>query len=761
MSYNVKPQQKVSYAEKTKNINKEGSWSAQCIDYYIGLSTLGFTLQRNVRGRNLKKLYDVYNNIVPEEYFTHVTNPLGEPTKSFSYPSRIREFPLLRPNIDLLRGEFSKRPFNWTVIRTGEDAYNEKQYHLYEEIKANITQHFINHLVQQGMAPEEAAKQDIDYPDNVKIKFSSNYKDEKAYKAQCYLKYLMHKCRMKEGFEKGFLDWLIAGECYFYTYPKNGTLDFRCVSPIYIDYDKAVDADYIDEGEWVVERMDLTVADVIDNFKDNLTSKEIDEISTTYVGAMGVTSSSMAGANGSAVNPDYIKPKVPVYRVVWKSFRKVGILTYIDDLGEEQQMTVDEEYKKLDGESIEWVWINEIWQGYRIGDKIYKEIKRLEYNIGDVDNNSKCKLPYTGCRFSDRHTRNISIVEMGLPILIMYIIINYRLELTISKHKGKILMLDINAIPQKDGFTVEKFMYYAESMGYAFVDRNQIGVDKGFNQYSSVDLNQFQHINELIQILEYLKKQWDDLLGITNPRKGQVQASESATGTERSVFQSSIMTETIFSKFDNLISRVLENSLEWAKFLAIDGVKFMNVTEDYQEPISIDFEELLTDLGIFVTNSSKEQGKLEAIKNASQALAQNGANPYMIAEIINAENYSEIKRIINKLHQEDIERQQSQAQSEQQAKKEMVDAQNQAMLAAKEYEKEMIELQGVVDKEIELIKQDFELNKVILENDQEATLAMEKIKADKEKHQKDMEIKREELSSKEKIAAMKPKPTTK
>jgi len=223
---NGKPDQKISYKEKIKDINKVNSWSARTLDYYI--ASTGFT-QTSVRGRNIKMLYDAYNGVMPQEYFNHVTNPLNNPNGEYSFPSKIRPYPLLRPNIDLLRGEFIKRPFNWTIKRTGEDAYNEKYDKLYKQVLTNIKQHFVNELVQTGIAPEEAEQQ-VSYPDEVKTKFSSNYKDEKAYKAQKLLEHFMYKYDIKEELNRGFLDYLIAGEAYFYTYPCDGDLEFKRVS---------------------------------------------------------------------------------------------------------------------------------------------------------------------------------------------------------------------------------------------------------------------------------------------------------------------------------------------------------------------------------------------------------------------------------------------------------------------------------------------------------------------------------------------------
>lgn len=123
--------------------------------------------------------------------------------------------------------------------------------------------------------------------------------------------------------------------------------------------------------------------------------------------------------------------------VVGKYMIKVGILTFTNEMGEAEKVEVPEQYKadKDKGETVEWYWVNEVWEGYRISNNIYLGIKPVAAQRNTVNNLSECKLPYNGKRFSDTHSRNVSIVEMGLPYETLHRITHFNLEKTMAKSR--------------------------------------------------------------------------------------------------------------------------------------------------------------------------------------------------------------------------------------------------------------------------------------------------------------------------------------
>ena len=477
------------------------------IDFYIESTYFQDQYTANQGNyRDLYILYDAYNNIIPEEYFHYVVNPLNSSKKEHNaFPARIRPYSIIRPNVDLLLGEFDKRPKNYTVVTSDAEAANSMEDELYQVILQNVQQQFINAVNEAGVETGQPS-QEAEPPPKVKDKFVSNYRDERAIWAQVSLEELDNELQVDEQLSRIFKDYIIAGEAYSYKGIRHGEPVYERVSPLDIDYDKSPDNEYVEDAAWTVRRKYMLPSDVVTMFYDELKKKDVDHIEDQD-STLPFTSTYFNTLFGNSYRreEDLRRTKLAVYHVTWKYYKKIGILTYQDELGEMQEIEVPETYKvdKSRGESVEWIWVTSWWEGYRVDtpniasnpgeggqfEATYAGIQEIPYQRSVYNDLSVCKGPYNGIRFSDTHTRNTSIVELGMPYQILYIILHYRLELTIAKSKGKIALLDINAIPNNDDWDEEKFFYWAEANGFGLLNRNQIGVDKSWNQYQVLDLS--------------------------------------------------------------------------------------------------------------------------------------------------------------------------------------------------------------------------------------------------------------------------------
>lgn len=649
-SKNVRPLQRLSYKEKIYNKNE---WGKANVDYHINISSFGNVTSTG--DRDIQLLYDLYNNKFPDKWFNYVINPLNSTKDEYkNFPARIRPYTILRPNIDLFLGEYSKRSHNYRVINASESAYNSFEEERKKQLSDNINQHFINEANAKGVDTGQPT-QEVPTPQALLDKLLSSYKDIRAMMGQDALTIIEEEESLREIFADLVKDWVIAGETYSYKGITLSELDYGRVSPLDIDYDKSIGTKYIEDGEWATRRMYWTISDVVDKWYNELKNQDLDQIE----GNTAATTSTMRTPHSfmdrfSAYNREEMRNKIEVLHVVWKSKRKIGILTYPDPLtGEPQETEVDEDYKvdKDLGESVEWMWTNEIWEGFRLDGSIYIGIQPIPVQRNEMNNFSKCKLPYNGKRFSDTHSENISILEMGIPYQVMHIILKYRLEMTINKHKGALALIDKNVIPNKPGWDEEKFLYYAEALGYMFIDRNQIGADKSFNQYQVLNLDFFKYIQEMLKLIEANKAEWDEVLGINPYRKGQTQASDAVGNVQQGIFQSSIISESTYNSFDDFVKREYKGLLDYSKFAWVDGKKKVWRRDDLStHVINIDPEDYCeTEYDVFVVNSAQETEDLKMLKGTVQALAQNKAKPSVIAEVIRAKNFSKVTNLLKQM----------------------------------------------------------------------------------------------------------------
>lgn len=669
------PLQQIPYSQKTP------AWYQQNVNHLITISPLA--LGANSVGnteQDIDLLYNAYNSQFPMSWFKHITDPLNaKDKKNKSFPAKIRPVSILRKNIDLLLGEYPRRPMIYNIENMGDEGYNQYCDQMEKLAQGNLTQHFIQAALEQAQAsgqqltPQQMQQlqQDPPMPEQVKEEFMSSYKDAIAIKAQKWLNRTIRDREMKRYFLKMFKDYLIAGQVYSYKAIENEELVYRRYSPKYIDYDKSTETDFIEDGSWVRAVDYLTIPEIVDRYYMDLKAEDLESLETK---SMLVTPDAFFSyLQGLTLANKY--GKAPVYHVQWKGRKMQRFLSYLDpETMQPVEEMVDEDYKpdKTKGETVEDVWTNEVYEGTRITNNIFVRCRPLSVQRNEATNHSRCKLSYNGRKYSDTHSKNISVLELGLPFQIMVIITTYILEKTIAKSKGKIVLIDQNAIPDQEGWDEEKFFYYCEALGYGLLNRDQAGVDKSWNQYQVLDLSLFEQIKQLIGLIDSFKQQWDDVIGITRQRQGETMASDGQGVNERAVFQSTVITDMIFIGFEEFIQRELQGVLDFAKFLTAKGEKSMLGNSDYGaalfEILPEDFT--MANLGIFLEASSEIIRKKQKIEDMALAMVQNNAKPSTVLEVINAVNIAELRQkllYIESMEQEQIKyQQQSQQDAEMQ-----------------------------------------------------------------------------------------------
>lgn len=794
----VKPLLRVSEAEKTAN---DFEHVKDVADYYIGSTYFqDSTGQKNSNYRDLYVLYNVYNNVIPEEYFNYVTNPLNSSKKAHqAFPAKIRPYNIIRTNCDLLFGEFDKRPKNYTVWVSDGEAMNNAEEQVYKIILDNLQQRFVNKVNEMG-GETGVESQQVELPTKLKAKFLSNYKDERAIWGQVNLEEIDHDVQTTEQFARMFKDYVIAGECYSLKKVHKGKISYERVSPMDVDYDKSPDARYIEDASWICRRKYVLPSDVVSQFYEELSAKQIDKMEDQDVGLPFTTPyfNTLFG-NTYRKEEDLKRSKLTMYHVCFKFYKKLGILTSMDPISGKPQLTeVDENYKAdaALGESIEWMWVPEWWETHRIDtpdavanpkdnqskervETIYLGTRRIPEQRSQEFDFGYCKGPYNGIRFSDVHSRNTSIVELGLPYQIMYIILHYRLELALAKSKGKIALLDINTIPNTKGWDEEKFFYWSEANGFALLNRNQLGVDKGWNQYQVLDLSLFEHIANLIKIMDYVRSEWDQLVGFTPQRKGQVAASETASGVDAARYQSSVISERLFQGFDEFIRTERQGLLDLSKFTDLVGRRAIHYGDDMQSVmLEIDPARYTeTVFNIHVSNSSSDLEDVQTMKQQAANFAAQGSKPSVIAEILQAKNISKLKGILKAMEAEEMEHLDKQAQSEQAIEAQKMEVEKQyreieytfSSLLQKEKlegDKELAHIKGQYDLadtntpgdsldplalEEQMLKREEMLRKSQAEREK-IMLEHKKLQDEKEMHAKDLQMKKYDADTKLKIA---------
>jgi hypothetical protein len=288
---------------------------------------------------------------------------------------------------------------------------------------------------------------------------SKDYKDIAEITAYHSLNYLKNKLNITHEFYKGWKDALVGGEEIYYVGIVNGEPHLERINPIYFDYDADTsDLEFIHEAQWCCYEMIMSVTEVYDRLYDKMSEKQLNdlldmmddsskggitpEVRKTSLDYPHIKTHSI---NGFAANPFEESNNVHVWHCCWKSLKKIGFVTIINpETGMPEDYQVDETYKVTGNEiNVEWRWIIEVWEGYRIGEDLYVGIEPLEYQHVSADNPNSQRLPYTGVIYNNTNSRPRSLVSMMKPLQYMYIVLWYRLELAMARDKGKVVTMDI------------------------------------------------------------------------------------------------------------------------------------------------------------------------------------------------------------------------------------------------------------------------------------------------------------------------------
>lgn len=691
------PLQRLSMSKKTQD------WKESCVDYIIGHSQ-GGSRNGNTRTRKeeMQTYYDLYNSIYNEKDLKYVTNPFKQQD---GFPAMAQDYNIIKPKIDLLLGEETKRPFNFRVVRTSDIATSEMQ----DKAKQMLID-YIQATIMSRLGPEEQDRYqealqsgEVMPPEQIQKYMSKDYKDIAEITAYHSLNYLKNKLNITHEFYKGWKDALVGGEEIYYVGIVNGEPHLERINPIYFDYDTDTsDLEFIHEAQWCCYEMIMSVTEVYDRLYDKMSEKQLNdlldmmddsskggitpEVRKTSLDYPHIKTHSI---NGFAANPFEESNNVHVWHCCWKSLKKIGFVTIINpETGMPEDYQVDETYKVTGNEiNVEWRWIIEVWEGYRIGEDLYVGIEPLEYQHVSADDPNSQRLPYTGVIYNNTNSRPRSLVSMMKPLQYMYIVLWYRLELAMARDKGKVVTMDITQIPKSMNIDVAKWMHYLSALGVNFVNPYEEGWDipgreggkpSQFNQISALDLTMANTIDQYINLMDKIESMLSEISGVSKQREGSIASNELVGNVERSVVQSAHITEPWFWTHNQVKKECITMLLDTAKYAWKDNKTCIQyVLDDATRTfltLSDDF--FYEDYDIFVEDTTKNQQQIEALRNLMQPAMQNGASLLDIAEIITMDNVTMIKNKLEEIEQKRMEQQQQMEQAQAEREQQLVQMQN-------------------------------------------------------------------------------------
>lgn len=809
-------------SQKKTDSQKGDTFYKECID--AGLSLVywanGMNTGRTVRNNRHNKIinYNLWNDVVDPIEVERVLNPMK--LQGFDFPTVYSNYPCINPNINVLIGEERRRMFNYVVTNENEDAITEKM---------RITNERLNQfMLDFYFSGKQYTEQDAQkYMVELEKWKNFTYRDSRERMAHQTLSYLRRVAYdgspIDECFSRQFEDALIAGEEWTIVDIYGGEPQVRKGNPLNLYALRGADSWKAEDASIIIEDSFVPLGKVIDMYYDHLKPSEIDELEKGYsvVSTTGVNFTNQlrnpilsidpifgthdvnkileVNSSGSSYFGGYydFEGNIRVTRVLWKSMRKIGIVSYYDENNELVEDIVPEQYKPdaAKGEKVEWKWISEWLEGTKIGQNIYTRMRPVPFQVRHLDNLSMCNPGVIGTFYNTNSSKVRSLVDMTKEYQYFYNAIMHKLKLSVAKYKGKVAKLPLHLLPSS--WEMDKILFYAEYMGYMPVDafnEGMAGAAMGklagtMNEQSPViDLADDKLVQSLYVLLTWIQTQVDNITGVTPQRKGAVDNRETVGGVERAIMQSNMNTEKWFGLHDNHKVRVLKVLLEAAK-VAWRGKSFQKefVLDDRSRAV-LDFDSSLISegqYGIDISTATRDQEVMQTLKSLVQPFMQNGGSMSMAMELIRSTDPSSLQRKLETFEQQMQENAQQAREQEMQMQQQQIELEAQKEEAKLQLELEKLDradINAQLDREADLQKATLqamgfnqekdsdgdgqldllEYQKLAMEQSQQAfdnALELRKQKQAENIDNEELKLKKKESAAK--VQQMKKKPVTK
>jgi hypothetical protein len=723
------PRQTLSYKNKTKK------WAQECVDAVENVSGVRGSNVRQTRVNKMKN-FMLWNGVIDKEDIKKLLNPKEHEDSTIVLD--IQHNPILIGKFNVLIGEEARRKFEPQIIVTNPDAISEKEIEIKQLLDKKIYELLENEELTDDQKQAELAKY------NKRLR--TDFQTQREIRANRFLKYLTEELRLKKKFNDGFKNRLICAEEIYEIDAFGGKLEFNVLNPMNVHTIMSGESNKVQDADIIVIETYRSPGQLIDRYYDKLNKKDVEKIETYNFSSTSGNTKDFVSAdrfvsfftgnenengiidnlidlteftNGSTLFGSTVDSSgnIRELRVLWRSRRKMLKVEYPNpDTGDLESKIVPETYvidKEL-GEDATVVFINEWWEGTKIGRDIYVNLRPKPIQYFRMENPSLVHPGIVGSISNTNGGRGISMMDRLRGYQYLYDVVFDNLKEAFRTNLGPILEMDFSKVPE--GWTFEKWLYYMKEMRIAATDsfkEGNRGAAQGklagnFNTTGKVfNLDLGNYIQQMVLLLQFIETQIAITSGVTKQREGQIENRETVGGVERSVQQSSSITESLFLEHEETQIEAVRFLIEAAKY-HYKGKKVVAqfILDDGSiDMLDMDGDEFAdADYDVLAVSGTKVELIKQKLEQAAQMSVQSGSMTVgTLVDIIMSPSMMDMKRTI-KQNEEDVQqREQERFEEEQETQRQAIEQAAQAAKEAQELKKYEIDVKSMTEIEKALI----------------------------------------------------------
>ena len=614
VSVTNKPKQNIAESQKTRK------WAIENVDWVIAMSPI-------YGSSPIDKMYNSYNGVRDDEQFKHLTETFG-----VEFPAgKIKHIPLIRPLLNSLQGEQQERPFIFNVRSEDSDAIDEKMNLISQQLMGEIA-----NMIQVGLPTGTTM-------DTLEKYYTEEFQVPLEIATHQAMTSLLFKNNIFDEFNDAFVDKMVSGrQNYRVQVIRIGEdPDYGIIRPGLLSY-ASNNVKWIKACDWAMYPERLTPTEILDKFGDRMSAEDVKAIEewtdmwhrdAYKLKSYNEVDDMLTDEERFNEYTDTLNHKITVYNVEWKSIRKI---TYIENENRYNadvpfiKMIPEDKLESLPGEKkrrLKHRYIQDRWEGVRIGDTIYVDLGKSKYVTRSKANPSKCNLTFNGLAYNKK-IKPYSLIATTDDIQNLYDVMHFHKENLIALSGSKGSYMELSQMPDfgtgKFEDNIKMYMYY-KKLGTAFIDRGQEGADLTYNQFGTYDDTLGTGLGVVLQVIQHLEDLAGRLVGVNRQRQGAITQNDGKGTVESAIMQSNLVTEAMFNEHDEFVRQSLEDLIAAAKIAWKNGYTGSYVSDGFKQTIfTLNPEWSNSDYGIYITNRISDARTVEELKQLAVGMAKEG-----------------------------------------------------------------------------------------------------------------------------------------
>lgn len=744
--HGVMPPQKVSSKKK-----RTKEWQHACV-HAIASKSHQEVLNRSESWSQMKSSYDLMNNKIDMEDYSSFVHSIPDMKKYVQDP-KIKNLNILRTRIQRLESDALSRPFNYVVRAVAGSALDIKTDKLFEVYRKEVVD-MLSESVQSGASLPK---------DKIQDRLTKLMEDTESGPQEVTeeaMGRIMEHLEKTAGFHRADMQAVEhafrGGKIIYRVDASGGEVSVRAVNPLFFFYEKNPDDPRIGNAQWAVEHRYMTLSDIVDEFHDDLTAQQLDDLDQGFTGMHDLGASMYAVGRGHPGEYNSSHSQISeynttgelfnVYYCTWQSYRKIGLLSYIDpeegyveDIVDDS-FSMTEELREMDAD-VQWKWVNQQWEGVRVEDNMIIYARPVPGQSVDFWNPKRTRMPYVGEELNTTGTETVSLVSIAKPFQILLNYVGMKIEREMRNSIGKIKTIDFAKM--HPDFNTEKTLAWMKGMGIVVTDSTREGIQDTRPAVQTQDDTLSDSVMQLISVAGWLESMIETMIGVTRQSIGQTKPSETATGVKTAITQTTAVHEHLFRKIDQIRRDVRQRALEEQEEQLFQTGSLATVAGDaYAYMRNVDMDVLgSSKYEITITSNQKDLETLDLLRDITLSLVQNQqATIDDVVRAVNTNSVAEASKILKSSYDR-MQRMQREAQ-EAERKAEMAKAQMEQQ--AKQQEMAFDADQNERDRNNRIEVAQIQAQSRLLDSELKGQVELDKKDADKELKRRELEIKEQD-----------------